>query len=358
QARAALTQTRKRELAAQLTSGLAHDFANLLTIILGLQSRLERMDLPAEAADLVQATLAAARRGGVLLDRIGSISGKRALKPVAVDLVAFGAELRTLARAALPDRVALDIRVDGFGGPVLLDPGALQDALVNLILNARDALGAGGGRITVTARSLRDTWAEFTVSDDGPGFSPEALERGLDPFFTTKGGEGSGLGLAMVYDHVNLAGGSVRLGNRVPRGAIVTLRLPLRRVSAQVAPGLVLLVEDSDDIRESVREMLCSMGHAVIEATSAEEAEALTTLPGLLLILSDINLKGATTGVALAERLAGRGSTVPMALMTSLPASDPRRARAERHFPVLAKPFDAPALAAFLSRLPLTESAA
>lgn len=358
QARAALTQTRKRELAAQLTSGLAHDFANLLTIILGLQSRLERMDLPAEAADLVQATLAAARRGGVLLDRIGSISGKRALKPVAVDLAAFGAELRTLARAALPDRVALDIRVDDFGGPVLLDPGALQDALVNLILNARDAMGAGGGRITVTARSLRDTWAEFTVSDDGPGFSPEALERGLDPFFTTKGGEGSGLGLAMVYDHVNLAGGSVRLGNRVPRGAIVTLRLPLRRVSAQVAPGLVLLVEDSDDIRESVREMLRIMGHAVIEATSAEEAEALATLPGLLLILSDINLKGATTGVALAERLAGRGSTVPLALMTSLPASDPRRARAERHFPVLAKPFDAPALAAFLSRLPLTESAA
>lgn len=357
QARAALTQTRKRELAAQLTSGLAHDFANLLTIIMGLQTRLERMRLPPEAADQVAATLAAARRGGVLLDRIASISGRRDLRPVPVDLTAFGAELRTMARAALNDRVALDIRIDGFGGPVLLDPGALQDALVNLILNARDAMGGKGGAIVVTARPLRDTWAEFAVTDEGPGFTPEALERGLDPFFTTKGGEGSGLGLAMVYDQVQLAGGTVRLANRAEGGAVVTLRLPLRPVAAPVAPGLVLLVEDSDSIRESVREMLRDLGHAVIEATSADEAEALSSLPGLVLILSDINLKGATTGAALAERLADRGCRVPLALMTSLPAVDPRRARAERRFAVLPKPFDAPTLAGFLARLPMTGTA-
>lgn len=358
QARAALTQTRKRELAAQLTSGLAHDFANLLTIIMGLQARLERQGLPPEAADLVAATLGAARRGGVLLDRIASISGRRDLRPVAVDLTAFGAELRTLARAAVPDHVLLDIRIEGFAGPVLLDPGALQDALVNLILNARDAMGAKGGRITVTARPLRDTWAEFAVADQGPGFSPEALERGLDPFFTTKGGEGSGLGLAMVYDQVKLAGGSVRLANPPGGGALVTLRLPLRPVMAPVAPGLVLLVEDSDTIRESVREMLRGMGHAVIEATSAEEAEGLAGLPGLVLVLSDINLKGPTSGVALAERLAAADCAVPLALMTSLPVSDPRRARAEARFPVLSKPFDAPTLAAFLAALPRTEVAA
>lgn len=358
QARAALTQTRKRELAAQLTSGLAHDFANLLTIIMGLQTRLQRMRLSAEAADQVAATLAAARRGGVLLDRIASISGRRDLRPVPVDLNAFGSELRTLARAALGDRVALDIRISGFAGPVLLDPGALQDALVNLILNARDAMGPPGGRITVTAHPLRDTWAEFAVADQGPGFTPEALERGLDPFFTTKGGEGSGLGLAMVYDQVKLAGGSVRLANAPGGGAVVTLRLPLRAVAAPVAPGLVLLVEDSDAIRESVREMLRGFGHAVIEASSADEAELLATLPGLRLILSDINLKGATTGAALAERLADGGCPVPIALMTSLPASDPRRARAERRFAVLPKPFDGPTLAAFLARLPMTGAAA
>lgn len=358
QARAALTQTRKRELAAQLTSGLAHDFANLLTIIMGLQARLERQGLPPEAADLVAATLGAARRGGVLLDRIASISGRRDLRPVAVDLTAFGAELRTLARAALPDAVELDIRIDGFAGPVRLDPGALQDALVNLILNARDAMGPRGGRIVVEARPLRDTWAEFAVSDEGPGFTAEALERGLDPFFTTKGGEGSGLGLAMVYDQVKLAGGSVRLANRAEGGARVTLRLPLRPVAAPVEPGLVLLVEDSDAIRESVREMLRGMGHAVIEATSAEEAEPLAALPGLVLVLSDINLKGGSTGVALAERLAAAGGRVPAALMTSLPLSDPLRARAEARFPVLSKPFDAAALAAFLAALPRTEVAA
>jgi CheY-like chemotaxis protein len=234
----------------------------------------------------------------------------------------------------------------------------LQDALVNLILNARDAIGPREGRIRVTGRPLRDTWAEFAVADDGPGFTPEALERGLDPFFTTKGGEGSGLGLAMVYDQVKLAGGSVRLANGPQGGAVVTLRLPLRPATATVAPGLVLLVEDSDAIRESVREMLRGLGHAVIEAASADEAEPLAALPGLTLVLSDINLKGATTGVALAERLAGQGCAVPLALMTSLPPGDPRRAAAERRFPVLSKPFDAPALAAFLARLPLTGAAA
>lgn len=358
QARAALTQTRKRELAAQLTSGLAHDFANLLTIILGLQTRLERMPLPPEAADQVAATLAAARRGGVLLDRIASISGRRDLRPVPVDLAAFGSELRTLAGAALSDRVTLDIRISGFDRPVLLDPGAMQDALVNLILNARDAMGAAGGRITVAARPVSDTWAEFSVRDEGPGFTPEALSRGMDPFFTTKGGEGSGLGLAMVYDQVNLAGGAMRLANAPEGGAMVTLRLPLRPVSAVASPGLVLLVEDSDPIRESVREMLRDFGHAVIEATSADEAEALAALPGLMLILSDINLAGPITGVALAERLTENGCLVPVALMTSLPPADPRRARAERRFAVLSKPFDAPTLAAFLARVTLAGVAA
>lgn len=348
QARAALAQTAKRELAAQLSSGLAHDFANLLTIILGLQGRLERLPgLPDGAADLVRATLAAARRGGTLLDRIASISGPRELRPQPVDLAPFLADLAAMARPTLGESLSLDIAVDGLDAPLLLDPGTLQDALLNLILNARDAIGAQPGRISVTVRPVRDTWVEFCVTDSGPGFSAEALERGLDPFFTTKGGEGSGLGLSMVYDQTKLAGGTVRLQNAAGGGARVTLRLPLRPVARGADPMLVLLVEDNAEIRVEVREMLRHLGHSVIEAGSADEALDLARLPGLGLILSDINLPGTLTGVDLARRLIAGGSRAQIALMTSLPSGDGLRASAP--CPVLTKPFSEATLTAFLS---------
>ena len=353
QARSSLMQTRKRELAAQLTSGLAHDFANLLTIIMGLQGRLERMALPDGAVELVTATQAAARRGGTLLDRIAGISGKRELRPIATDLQTFLADLGTLAQPILPEAIGLHLSQDGLDAPILLDAGMLQDALVNLSLNARDAMGGRAGRITVRARALRDTWVQIAVEDDGPGFSPEALERGLDPFFTTKGGEGSGLGLSMVYDQITLAGGTVRLTNRAEGGARVTLRLPLRPAVTGRAPHLVLLVEDSAEIRENVREMLRGLGHSVIEAGSADEGLALADLPGIDLVLSDITLPGNLSGVDLLERLADRETAsrpLPRGcLMTSLPPTNPLRDRGARRFSVLTKPFDAMQLAAFLT---------
>ena len=347
QAREALNQTRKRELAAQLTSGLAHDFSNLLTIILGLQARLSQMGLPARASELVSATTGAARRGGVLLERIASVTGRRKMNPEPTDLPALFEDLRTLATPSLPKGVSLALQVRDLSDPVLLDPGALQDMVLNLILNARDAIGMGPGVITLKARALRGTWVEIVVSDTGPGFSDEALEHALEPFFSTKGGEGTGLGLSMVFDQTKLAGGQMWLANH-PGGGQVTLRLPLRLAGRQPAPRLVLLVEDSDEIRENVREMLIGFGHQVIEATCAEEALFLAGIDGIGLILSDINLKGAMSGDALLERLRQEGSTAPACLMTSLPPSDPRRANAA--FPILAKPFTQGELATFLAR--------
>lgn len=351
QSRAALSQSAKRELAAQLTSGLAHDFANLLTIILGLQGRLERLPgLPADAGELARATLAAARRGGTLLDRIASISGPREVRPQPTDLAALLGDLRVMASPSLPEGIGLDILVADFPEPILLDAGSLQDSLLNLILNAKDAIGTGVGRITLTARPVRDTWLEISVADTGPGFSAEALSRGLDPFFTTKGGEGSGLGLSMVYDHTKLSGGTVKLMNRPEGGAAVMLRLPLRKAGAEPAePLLVLLVEDTEEIRTDIREMLRGLGHNVVEAASADEAAELVELPGLDLILSDIGLPGGMNGVDFAQGLIGRGHPARIVLMTSLPLGDGLRARAGT-VPVLTKPFAAAELAAFLSR--------
>ena len=358
QTRAALQQTRRREMAAQLVSGVAHDFSNLLTIILGMQTKLRGLDLPPDAAPLIEGTLGAARRGGDLLNRIADMTGARAPRPEPVDLDRFFTDLCVLARGSLPGGIALDVRNETGEGALLLDTGMLQDVLLNLVLNARDACGETG-RIRITARPVQDTWLDLTVSDTGPGFSETALAHALDPFFTTKGEAGQGLGLAMVYDAAKLSGGEVRIANGYI-GARVTLRLPYRRAApaaATASPGLALLVEDDARLREQVREMLTARGHAVVEAASVAEARTLvSTLPELSLVLSDIQLEGDETGVDLARALAGSGP--PVFLMSSLPGSHPLIAAAQGLAPVIAKPFSPGALTAFLATRPPSEEAA
>ena len=141
QTRVALQQTLKRELASRMISGLAHDFSNLLTIILGMQSKLARLpDLPDEARELIEGTLAAARRGGTLLSSIADVTEPRALRPVATDLAALTSELATLAAPTLPAQCRLEVYNTAPRGTALIDKGRVQDALLNLILKARDCL--------------------------------------------------------------------------------------------------------------------------------------------------------------------------------------------------------------------------
>lgn len=345
QTRVALQQARRRELAAQMTSGLAHDFSNLLTIILGMQGKLENMSLDPEANDLVQGTLSAARRGGRLLNRIADMTGHRTLRPRATDMHTLLRELKILASPSLPQAMGISMLDNTPDGALLLDPGMLQDALLNLILNARDACSAAG-QITVSAHIVGETWLEISVTDTGPGFSTEALAKALNPFFTTKGSEGSGLGLPMVYDTVKLAGGDVSIGNTIS-GARVTLRLPYRK-APDAKGGLVLLVEDSEDLRATFRDMLVDLGHSVIEATSVDEACALMAdLKDISLVLSDIRLKGEATGLDLLNRLQGSGR--PIILMTSLPPQDPLHQTALKSCPVLQKPFTIEQLSALLN---------
>ncbi|MEM7321221.1 MAG: PAS-domain containing protein, partial [Pseudomonadota bacterium] len=298
QARVALQQSRRRALAAQMTSGLAHDFSNLLTIILGMQSKLARMHLSDDASELVAATQKTARRGGRLLNRIADMTGNRTLRPQPSDMHVLLSDLKLLASPSLPRSVGLSVLDNTPDETLMLDPGMVQDALLNLILNARDACGTSG-QITVSAHAVSRIWVEIAVSDTGPGFSSEALESAINPFFTTKGSEGSGLGLPMVYDMVKMAGGDLQLRN-VPTGAMVILRLPYR-AAPKPQSGLVLLVEDNEDLRAGFRDMLIELGHSVIEATSADEACALTAeIEDIGLVLSDIRLKGSGTGLDLA----------------------------------------------------------
>ncbi|MEM9637847.1 MAG: ATP-binding protein, partial [Pseudomonadota bacterium] len=346
QARVALQQTHRRALAAQMTSGLTHDFSNLLTIILGLQSKLlRRQSLPRDVLDIVEGTLAAARRGGTLLSSIAGMTEQRALRPRATDLRQMMDNLATLADHTLPDGIDLEIDTIAPEGAVMLDAGMATDSLLNLILNARDACGASG-RILITLRIVHDTWIEWQVTDTGPGFSERALSHGFDPFFTTKGAEGSGLGLPMVYDMTKLAGGDLRLEN-TDGGARVVLRLPYRP-AVETAQALVLLVEDRDDLRVLYRDMLTDLNHSVIEAVSADEASALMAdLPEISLVLSDIQLAGDATGIDLANRLSG---VVPVVLMTSLPPEDALFQEAQKTAALLQKPFTAEEISAVLGQ--------
>ncbi|WP_437436613.1 hybrid sensor histidine kinase/response regulator [Ruegeria arenilitoris] len=343
QARVALQQTRRRAMAAQMTSGLAHDFSNLLTIILGMQSRLEKMDLPAEARELVNATQQTARRGGQLLNRIADMTGNRTFQPKATDMRGLLEDLRVLASPSLPRGVGLSVVNTLPDEALMLDPGMVQDALLNLVLNARDACG-GFGQITISAHKIGDIWIEIAVSDTGSGFSEEGLEKALNPFFTTKGSKGSGLGLPMVYDTVKLAGGDLNLRN-TPSGATVAMRLPYRPAPPK-QEGLVLLVEDNDDLRWQFRDMLVELGFSVIEATSVDEALALTAdIDDIAFVLSDIRLEGQGTGLDLLAQLK---PALPCILMTSLPYSDPLHRRALTLAPVLSKPFTRAQLSALI----------
>jgi signal transduction histidine kinase len=347
QARAALSQAAGRQVAAQLTSGMAHDFANLLTVILGMGDRLRGMDLPAPAREAVDAIALAATRGGALIDQIGRLSGERDLRPRAVDLHAFLSEVAVLGGASLPKAISLRWRVHGLEDPVLLDPDALRDALLNLVLNARDAIGDAEGAITLVARPYRERWLEIEVRDTGPGFSEQALARGAEPFFTEKGEDGTGLGLSMVYDVVKLAGGRTLLSNARGGGAQVVLRLPLRAPPPSLPPTLVLLVEDAAHIREAVRDRLLAAGHTVLEAASVAEAEGMLDVEGIGLVLSDIMLRTARSGLDLARSAEARG--LPVALMTSLPADAPLYREAAGRWPVLRKPFSVEKLSAVLA---------
>ena len=346
QARVALQQTSKRALAAQMTSGLAHDFSNLLTIILGLQSKMQRLaSLPAEAAPLIDGTLAAARRGGTLLSSIAGMTAGRALRPQVIRLDQLTKDLKTLADPTLPEQVTLIVNNAAPNICAMLDVGMVQDSLLNLILNARDACGAQG-TITLDLKIMHDTWIECRLRDSGPGFSPKALEQGFAPFFTTKGAQGSGLGLSMVYDMAKVSGGDVLLRN-YDGGAEVVLRLPYRP-AIETSGGLVLLVEDRDDLREVYRDMLIGLGHSVIEAASADEATALIAdLPQIAFILSDIQLTGEATGLDLVARQQGTG--LPIVLMTSLAPDHSLFKQAQTLAPVLQKPFAAEALVALLA---------
>ncbi len=347
-ARAEMAQARRRELAAQLTRGLAHDFANLLTVILGAQGQLARLPgLPHDTHALLDDMHTAARRGGELLERLSGVATPRTLEPDVVDIPALIARLTRMVTPSLPENVELKSRVESGLELARLDPGYLQDSLLNLILNSRDVLANAGGTVTLDVRRTREQGIEFSVIDTGPGFSERALSHALEPFFTTKAATlGSGLGLSMVFDFASLSGGRVVLENvdsaGSTTGARVRIRLPDPLLIDAPVSGIVMLVDDDASLRQGIRSQLRELGCQVLEASSAEEALSLLDIAPIAALLTDLQLGGELDGAGLAMAVSERccDNRPAICIMSALPPSDPLCVRASSAWPFLPKPFD------------------
>ncbi len=337
QIEAALRQSQKMEAVGQLTGGLAHDFNNLLQGILG---SLELMRVraaqgrTAEFGRYIETAMGSANRAAALMHRLLAFSRRQTLDPKPTDVNALVGGIEELARRTAGPSIQLQTSLIGEPWPTLCDPHQLEGALLNLIINARDAMPDGGHLLIETANTvLRDRrgtlkewppqdvppgeYVALSVADTGTGMTPEVIARAFDPFFTTKPlGQGTGLGLSMVYGFVLQSGGHVRLRSEVDQGTTVAIYLPRHlgaaitvadsntaaRAAGTTAGMVVLVVEDEVDVRMVICDFLTDLGYTVLEAESGQAGLSIAdTGVHVDLLVTDVGLPGGMNGRQLAD---------------------------------------------------------
>jgi PAS domain S-box-containing protein len=373
QTREALFRSQKMEAVGQLTGGLAHDFNNILAIILG-NVELLRAYLPHDpyADEIIDTVLRATLHGRDLTGHLLAFSRRRLLHPQPVDVNAIVDSIVRLLGRTLGATVRITTEPGADAGIAFVDPAALEAAVMNVALNARDAMPDGGSltirtsRVEITTpRAAGDelepgAYAALVLQDTGAGMAPEVVARVFEPFFTTKaGGRGTGLGLSMVYGFAKQSGGTVTIASEAGRGTTVTMFLPLAKqdqespaISAAFTdvpsvPRTVLVVEDEADVRTIVRRQLESLGHRVLVADGVTEALLLIQSPGAPeLLLTDVVLSGKMDGIELAKAARAARPNLPVIFMsgyTAVPEAQQRMRDAGA--PLLSKPFTTPQLA-------------
>jgi signal transduction histidine kinase/CheY-like chemotaxis protein len=371
-----MARAQKMEALGLLTGGLAHDFNNILTVVQGnLAALAEIPALQPYLRDYLRPTLDAARRGSDLIRGLLSFARKHPLSSRVEDIHQCLQRTVQLLRSALPETLELVTDTDSAPLPVRFDPNQLQDALLNLALNSRDAT-EGKGRITIRCRAVEPEpgtaislglvpgrYAQISVEDDGCGMDQATVDRAFEPFFSTKPtGQGSGMGMAMVYGFVQQSGGAIDLRSTPGQGTTVSMLFPLQGgEAARVEPpgdrgeaipaegrrGMALLVEDDQGVRQLLRRELLDLGFSVLEAENGEEALALLEhSPDIQLLLSDVVMPGPVDGLALAERARARG-TIPHIILMS--GYVPSRS-CPSDLPLLQKPFSRAELMMALAR--------
>ena len=359
----ALRQTQKMEALGQLTGGVAHDFNNMLMVIGGNVEMLRKKVGPG-AERQIAAIEHAARSGEALTRKLLAFSRRRLVQARSVELGPFVLKVADLVKPSLPHGIELTVEIPPDVWPVQVDADDLELALVNVVLNARDAM-PDGGTVTISARNralaadsldadhLVGDFVLLSVADSGTGIAGEHLSRVFEPFFTTKEvGRGTGLGLSQVYGFAKQNGGAVTIDSAPGNGATVNLLLrrsdapaaePPQRMDDIKPPETVLLVEDNKDVAEATIAMLESLGCAVKHADAAEPAlEMLTAGETFDLVLSDIVMPGGMSGVELARALRARYPSLPVLLTTGY--SDVAQKAANEMFPILLKPYPLDAL--------------
>lgn len=372
---AALVQAQKMEAVGQLTGGLAHDFNNLLTIIIGNLAVLQDKMGGRAASEHVTPSLQAARRGAELIRRLLSFSRQQSLTPRAIEVGELVRNMSQLLERTLGERVKVQLLLPAEPIHALADPHQLENAILNLAINARDAMNESGTlSIEVKPRSIdpqlarraelsSGDYVQISVRDTGKGIAPEVLARIYEPFFTTKPfGSGSGLGLSMVYGFVRQSGGNIRVLSTPGKGSNVRFVLPAAPAgnvetvvdnhvgSATTAiqlDGPLLLVEDEAEVRKVIRMQLTALGCQVLEASDGVEAlQLLEHVTDIAFLLSDVVMPGGINGDQLARRAQVLRPGLPILLMSGYANELQAPASSNAPFQVLRKPFAPPALAA------------
>ncbi|MCE4223262.1 PAS domain S-box protein [Methylobacterium sp. C25] len=328
----ALRQSQKMEAVGQLTGGIAHDFNNLLTGISGslelLQSRVSQGRL-ADVDRYVNAAMGASKRAAALTHRLLAFSRRQTLDPKPTDVNRLVAGMEEMIRRTIGPEIALETVAAAGLWSVMVDPSQLENALLNLCINARDAM-PDGGRITIETankwmdeRAARDRdlepgqYLSLCVTDTGTGMEPDVIAKAFEPFFTTKPiGQGTGLGLSMIYGFVRQSGGQVRIYSEVGEGTTMCLYLPRHYGAAEegeVAPDLanapraeqgqtVLIVDDEPTVRMLVAEVLEDLGYTAIEAADGSAGlKMLRSDARIDLLVTDVGLPGGMNGRQMAD---------------------------------------------------------
>ncbi|MEZ7798898.1 ATP-binding protein [Citrobacter pasteurii] len=311
----ALLHSQKLKAVGQLTGGLAHDFNNLLAVIIG---SLDLVDPNSPDAPRINRALKAAERGALLTQRLLAFSRKQSLHPHAVELKTLLENLGELMRHSLPSTLTLEIEAQSPAWPAWIDVSQLENAIINLVMNARDAMDGQAGTIKIRTWNQRVTRSDgrkqdmvmLEVADQGSGMSQEVKAQVFEPFFTTKQtGSGSGLGLSMVYGFVRQSGGRVEIESAPGQGTTVRLQLPRAVVSVQIqaqpiaehaansSEKLVLVLEDEADVRQTLCEQLHLLGYLTLEAANGEQAlHMLAASAEIDILVSDLMLPGGLSG--------------------------------------------------------------